>query len=266
MSTETTTNKSSQFIGIYYAIPAIGGFNIEQHFGGPIPITKNLQVKDLDLTLALQLNVNVKRFNDKLGIIKDASNNIVTSSPFDISGGTFPRIISFDFSEFSSDITPDNVISVGSFNTMYSDFRRDVINYYQLGKEVNIFDPSGESQYTTNGEFTKDDFIQLFSIDGSSNMYNDLSGNMSIYYVNELLNGLYENDPFNNRNNKTIEHGFIADDLVLLENGISIRLDLMCEAVTPINIDISNTENNFDRKIVLSKIYTAPLVLHLDDL
>lgn len=266
MSTETITNKSSQFIGIYYAIPAIGGFNIEQHFGGPIPITTNLPVRDLDLTLALQLKVNVKAFNDKLGIIKDASNNIVTSSPFDISGGEFPTVISFDFTEFISDITLDNVISVGSFNTIYSDFRRDVINYYQLGKDVNIFDPSGESQYTTNGEFTKDDFLRLFSTDGSSNMTNDLSGNMSIYYIPQLLNNLYENDPFNNRNNKTIEHGFIAGDIVLLENGISIRLDLINESVTPIDIDISNTEINFGRTIVLSKIYTTPLVLHLDNL
>ena len=54
--------------------------------------------------------------------------------------------------------------------------------------------------------------------------------------------------------------------IVLLENGISIRLDLINESVTPIDIDISNTEINFGRTIVLSKIYTTPLVLHLDNL
>jgi hypothetical protein len=257
------SNQSSQYIGIYYAIPAIGGFHIEQNFGGPIPIVTDISAKDLDLTLALQLRINVKSFNDKLGIIKDASNNIVISSPLDISGGSFPTFISFNFIEFIQDIIIDNVISVGSFNTIYSDFRRDVINYYQLAKQVSVFDPSGESQYSGIGEFTKEDFVQLFSIDPSSNLYNDISGNMNIYYIPQLMKQLYENDPFNNRSNKTEEHGFLAGDIIMLENGISIRLDLINKPVIPLqSIDISNNEP----MVVLSKIYTTPLVLHLDNL
>lgn len=257
------SNQSSQHIGIYYAIPAIGGFHIEQNFGGPIPTVTDISATDLDLTLALQLRINVKSFNDKLGIIKDASNNIVISSPLDISGGSFPTYISFNFLEFIPDIIIDNVISVGSFNTIYSDFRRDVINYYQLAKQVSVFDPSGESQYSGIGEFTKEDFVQLFSIDPSSNLYNDISGNMNIYYIPQLMKQLYENDPFNNRSNKTEEHGFLAGDIVFLENGISIRLDLINKPVIPLqSIDISNNEP----MVVLSKIYTTPLVLHLDNL
>ena len=258
------SNQTSQYIGIYYAIPAIGGFHIEQYFGGPIPIITDVSARDLDLTLALQLRINVKTFNDKLGIIKDASNNIVISSPLDISGGSFPTYISFNFLEFIPDIIIDNVISVGSFNTIYSDFRRDVINYYRLGKQVSIFDPSGESQYSGIGEFTKEDFVQLFSIDTSSNLYNDISGNMNIYYIPQLIDQLYKNDPFNNRSNKTKEHGFLAGDIVFLENGISIRLDLINKSITPLG-SISDISNN-EPMVVLSKIYTTPLVLHLDNL
>jgi len=262
MSTEIT-NQHSRYIGIYYAIPAIGRFNIEQHFGGPIPILGSSPAKDLDLTLALQLRINVKTFNDKLGIIKDA-NNIVTSSPLDVSNGEFPLYISFNYQELVTDITIDNVISVGSFSNMYSDFRRDVINYYQLSKYVSIFDPSGESQYSNNGEFTKNDYVNLFSTNGSSNMYNDISGNINIYFIPELLVELNEKNPFNNRNNKTVEDGFIAGDIIFIEKGISIRLDLLNDSIIPLNgmTDISNNEP----AIILSKIYTAPLVLHLDDL
>tara|TARA_B110000285_G_scaffold230632_1_gene297614 strand:+ start:67 stop:861 length:795 start_codon:yes stop_codon:yes gene_type:complete len=264
MSAETYSSHHSQFVGVYYAIPAIGGFNIEQHFGGPIPIiVSDIPAKDLDLTLALQLRINVKTFNDKLEIVKDASNNTVISSPFDISGGSFPSPISFDFKEFITDITSDNIISLGNFSTMNSDFRRNIVNYYKLSKDVNVFDPSGESQ-NTGSTITNDEFIDLFSVDPSSNTTNDISGNMSIYYIPQLMSGLYENDPFNNRSNKTIEHGFIAGDIIFLENGLSVRLDLLNESVPPIS-GVSE-DINYDSMVILSKIYTAPLVLHLDNI
>ena len=265
MSAETYSSHHSQFVGVYYAIPAIGGFNIEQHFGGPIPIiVSDIPAKDLDLTLALQLRINVKTFNDKLEIVKDASNNTVISSPFDISGGSFPSPISFDFKEFIPDITSDNIISLGNFSTMNSDFRRNIVNYYKLSKDVNVFDPSGESQ-NTGSTITNNEFIDLFSfVDPSSNTSNDISGNMYIYYVPQLMASLYENDPFNNRSNKTIEHGFIAGDIIFLENGLSVRLDLLNESVPPIS-GVSE-DINYDSMVILSKIYTAPLVLHLDNI
>lgn len=264
MDSETFYNQNSRYISVYYAIPAIGGFNIEQHFGGPIPVLTDMPANDLDLTLALQLRINVKTFNDKLGIVKDASNNTVISSPFDISGGSFPTPISFDFNEFIPDITDDNIISLGNFSTMNSDFRRNIVNYYQLSKGVNVFDPSGESQNESN-TLTNNEFIDLFSSDPSSNAINDISGNMYIYYIPQLMSGLYENDPFNNRSNKTIEHGFIAGDIIFLVNGFSVRLDLLSESVPPIS-GVTGTNINYDSMIILSKTYTAPLVLHLDNL
>jgi hypothetical protein len=53
------------------------------------------------------------------------------------------------------------------------------------------------------------------------------------------------NDPFLNRSNKTINDGFVVGDIILLESGITIRLDLYNKAVTPITgTDISNV--NFE--------------------
>jgi len=79
------------------------------------------------------------------------------------------------------------------------------------------------------------------------------------------MQNLYENDPFLNRSNKTINEGFAVGDVILLESGITIRLDLNNKAVTPITgTDISNV--NFKEMILLSKSYNAPLVLHLEDL
>ena len=74
MTTETSTTQYSRFIGVYYAIPAIGGFKLEQHFG-TIPMVTEMDVEELDLTLALQIKVNVRTFNEKIGLFKDTSNN-----------------------------------------------------------------------------------------------------------------------------------------------------------------------------------------------
>lgn len=258
------SNLDSPLVDVYY-IPASGGFRIEQQVGGPIPVIGDMSVKELDLTLALQLRINVKEFNNKLGIVKDASNNTVISSPFDVSGGSFPNSISFDFYEFIPDITSDNIISLGDFSTMNSDFRRSIVNYYKLSKDVNVFDPSGESQ-NTDSTITNNEFIDLFSfVDPSSNTSNDISGNMNIYYVPQLMASLYENDPFNNRSNKTIEHGFLAGDVIVLDNGLSVRLDLLNEPVPPLS-GISGTDINYGSMVILSKIYTSTLVLHLDNL
>ena len=79
------------------------------------------------------------------------------------------------------------------------------------------------------------------------------------------MSGLYENDPFNNRSNKTVEHGFIAGDIIFIVNGFSVRLDLLSESVPPIS-GVTGTNINYDSMIILSKTYTAPLVLHLDNL
>lgn len=262
MSGEITNDKYFQLFGKYTVIPAIGGFHIEQHFGGPVKVYKSAETKEIDFTLALQLRVNVRTFNEKLGLIKDASNNVIISSPYDEPGGTFPDDILFTFQDFVPDLNVDNIISVGSFSNIYSDFRRSIVNYYLVSSSTNVFDSVDESQYT--GEFTKEKFVELYSEnDIPTDIPTDISGVMYIYFVSQLLTSITTNDPFNNRSGKTIKDGFIAGDIILLSEGISIKLDLMLNPVQPIpGIDISN--NN--PIPLLSKVYNAPLILHLDNL
>ena len=76
MSGKITNESFFQFFSNYHVIPAIGGFNIDQQFGGPVKVYASVETMEIDLTLALQLKVNVRTFNEKLGLIKDASNNV----------------------------------------------------------------------------------------------------------------------------------------------------------------------------------------------
>ena len=263
MDSETPFNQDSQYIGVYYAVPAIGGFNIEQQFG-TIPLVTVLETKELDLTLALQLKVNVRTFNEKIGLIKDASNNAILQTSFDTSDNSFAiQDISFNYQDLIPDIATDNIISVGGFSTMYRDFERNIINYYEHADNVSLFNNSSKS-ILEGPNFTKDDFVDIFTSINSDGGY-DISGEINIYRISTMLQNLYNNDPFQNRANKIYEEGFIAGDIILISSGITIRLDLLSD--TPVTLDnIDYTTNNVPPPILLSKLYTVPLVLHLENL
>ena len=161
------------------------------------------------------------------------------------------------------DITTDNIISVGGFSTMYRDFKRNIINYYEHADNVSLFNDSSRT-ILEGPDFTKNDFVNIFTTVNSDGGY-DISGQINIYRISTMLQNLYNNDPFQNRVNKTYEEGFIAGDIILISSGITIRLDLLSD--TPDTLDnIDYTSNNVPPPILLSKLYTVPLVLHLDNL
>lgn len=261
MSTETEDKYDTPLTDVYY-IPSIGWFNIEQNFG-TIPLNK-VTIQDLDLTLALQLKVNVSTFNEKIGLIKDASNNTIIQSSFDSSNNVFPiDDISFNYQDILPDITTDNVISVGGFSSMYRDFKRNIINYYEHADNVSLFNDTSK-MILEEPDFTNDDFVDIFTTINSDGGY-DISGQIAISRISDILSNLYVKDPFLNRTDKTYEDGFIAGDLILLSSGISIRLDLLSKIPNPVQ-DLNYTSDNVPPQILLSKIYTTSLVLHLANL
>ena len=261
MNDENTSEQDISFNDVYY-IPAVGGIHIEQRFG-TIKLTK-IEAQDLDLTLALQLKVNVRTFNEKLGLNKDASNNTIIQSGIDSSNNSFHiDDISFNYQDLMPYITTDNIISVGGCSTIYRDFKRSIINYYEHADNVSLFDQSS-NMVLNEPEFTKADFVNIFTTINSDGGY-DISGQIHIYRISGILTQLNSNDPFNNRTNKTYEDGFIAGDLISLSEGISIQLVLLSKIPNPIN-DIDYTPENEPPPILLSKMYITSLVLHLENL
>ena len=260
MSNETQTVNLLQHIGEYSVIRASGGFNIDQQFGGPVKVYAQSESVELDMTLALQLKVNVRTFNTKLGIIKDLSNDVVISSPLDVSNGVLPMDISFTFQDFIPDIKTENIISLGNFSYIYSDFRRNIVNFYKLSTYSNVFDTWSEEQQ--KDDLTKEVFVNMFDENGIYS--NNISGTMSIYFVRSLLEAILAKDPFNNRTNKSINDGFIAGDIILLTNGISIKLDLSLKEVPPLP-EFADISTNTPISL-LGKEYTVPLLIYLENL
>ena len=72
----TTKNQivnDSSFTGLYYAYGASGGFIMEKGVG-KTTITPYEKIERYDMTNSLQIEVDVRRFNNKIGLKKDSLN------------------------------------------------------------------------------------------------------------------------------------------------------------------------------------------------
>jgi len=70
------------FNGLYYAIPASGGYLMEEG-AKTLTLLPYNQVNQYDVTNSIQVVFDVRTFNNKLGVYKDASNLNVLSTYYD---------------------------------------------------------------------------------------------------------------------------------------------------------------------------------------
>ena len=119
------------YIGLYPAISATGGFIMEEGFK-TITMIPVQQIGEYDVTLAIQVVMDVRFFNEKIGLYKDATNTNILTTSFDNSTNRFPTDnITITAEEFTAGVTNiTQVISVGKYNTLYSDFINYVNDYF----------------------------------------------------------------------------------------------------------------------------------------
>jgi len=261
------TDSSFVFTGNYFAFTASGGFVMEQGFETITQLTE-ASFNSYDMTNAVQVIFDVKTFNTKLGITKDASNSAIISTSYDEVSETFPYDeITIDASEFKTGIpSSSRIVSVGKYSTLFSDFVNYIHMYFgYAGGFASIFN-SGTTYDICGGIFDADSLYKLINqYDTSSNgvYVNDLSGSITISNINKLLryavdgnifsnrdpsgnNGSnYASDPSGNdasndyyfRYNYGVGDGFMAGDLIFVPNGtrITLNLNIAAEAYLPIN-------------------------------
>lgn len=170
-----STNKSlTEITGLQYLFEASGGYLMERGFDKITRRTQDL-IQRYDVTDSVQVKLNVNMFNTKLGVVKDASNINIISSTFNTVSDTFPTdSITINSSEFINGLTVNNIISVGKYSTMYSDFISYVRKYFgysggfsSLFKAASEFDISG-------GVFNAQSFVDLVS-GGNTIVANDIN-------------------------------------------------------------------------------------------
>lgn len=256
----------SSYIDISYAIRAGGGFYMEQFFG-EIPYIGSIGT-DLtqiyDLTNTLQIDYDVRIFNEKIGIFKDSSNNtIIDSTNSLIRDGFSGDNISISADDLLNHISDTQITSLGKYSTLYTDFIRKTNTYFGYADGfARIFDTSGTQDVLTT-PFSTQDIVNILKqtvIDGSNNTVYKLSGVINIYQLTNLLSYMALNDPFSNRSGKTQFDGFFAGDRILIENGITISLDITTYDADYITLPSSTTST------ILQHIVNAPLLLTLQNL
>jgi len=253
--------------GNFNTIPAIGGFSTTQILPGIILQSSGNVIKPYDLSQTVQIFINKKVFNDKLG-------------NFNTETKTFPNdTIEFDYNEFQNSVSSvDQIVSVGSLSSIYRKFSEFVNIYFNSGSGLNSILSSTTQIPGSDLSFNASAFINVIK-SGS------LSGKIIIKNVNLLLQYLVETNIFGNRSpssDLSISDNFKDGDLILIypsiiNQGISVVLDLSLDTSQILintsdrykyitNYSEGGTTTINDAEITKIKVTrTAPLLFILKD-
>jgi photosystem II stability/assembly factor-like uncharacterized protein len=279
-----SSNGTQQVIGRSFVIDACGGYSIQQTF------PEILNSTEFFIQNALQIRVGADFLNKKIGITKDASNANVLEIEYDTVNDKYVTdSLTISAQELIQLARIDNIISMGSLSTLYSDFNYTVLEYFGAPYGFSsLF--SGEENYNiNNGVFDASALVHIinggtFTFAGS--YVSDLSGSVNIQNITDIIRYACSNNPFQNRavsNNYTVQDGFIANDLIYATGGMSITLsvDIEPEPYLPIynvgpanlaTVDATYHTLNYTNNLTLVKkqttatrvnitqVYTVPIL------
>lgn len=262
--------QSHVYTGNQYAFTGNGGYSTEQAFDTIKRETQTL-IEQYDTTGAVELLFDVRILNDILGIQKDGSNiDVITTGFYDNSTNTFGLdTVTITADQFLTGLNSNtsNIISIGKYSTLYSDFSKYVAVYFGLSGPTTTqpsigFDTLFSGEYDFNAHnskvFDASAFMSIISGSGDVSIggayVDDLSGSIVISNITKLLRNAVDANPFGNRDpsgvigqasdpsnrfNYGVTDGFFADDLIFIPaDGISITLNLAVDTegfIFPLN-------------------------------
>lgn len=247
------------YTGTVYAFQALGGYSVTQAFDTVHRLVETT-VNHYDTTGAVEVLFDVRTLNAKLGITKDSSNILITSTNYydssnnvlntdsiTITAAQFITAMNTLDASYTS-LSTTNVVSVGKLSTMYSDFTAYVGSYFGLASGAHGFSTLFSAEYDfnpNNGVFNTTTFSNLISasstIDASGAYITDLSGSITISGISKLLRNAVDANPFGNRDpsggktagdpadhaNYGVSDGFYENDMFFIpQAGITITLNL----------------------------------------
>ncbi len=223
------------YTGEVYAFNATGGFSMERGFD-TIKLAESDAPVHVDVTDAIQITMDVATFNNKLDLtsfdtVTDAFGvNEITLTSEDLTAGV---------------TNAAQIISVGRYSTLYSDFQAYVAQYFGIpGGFSSLFTAASEFAIDETNEFTADSFIALLTgvaAAETGNYISDLSGSITIGNISKLLKYSVDANVFGNRNpddkNWGVADGFVPGDLIWVPDGttITLKLAIDAEAFAPLN-------------------------------
>lgn len=261
-----------------YAFEATGGFTMERGFD-TIKLAEQTAPVYVDVTDAVQIKMDVLTFNDKLDL-----------ESFDSETDSFGvDSISLTAEQLTAGVTADSqIISVGKYSTLYSDFQSYVASYFGIaGGFSSLFTAASEFAIDrvdpqTANVFNAASFIALLTAsaqDPSGRYISEMTGSITISNIAKLLKYSVDGNVFGNRDrvvkNWGVEDGFVAGDLIWVPAGTTITLKLAIdpEALAPLNNLSASQSTTIGEGIftqtteatteLITRVVTAPLLIKL---
>ena len=269
-----------------YAFSATNGFVMERQFAD-IALRPADAIARFDVINSVQVLVDASVLNGKLGTYD------TVDDCFKIDDDETTSI------EFTSDnfrtalASDDDVISVGTLSTLYSDFKTYVGTYFGFnGGFETLFAAATEFTIDEDDEFEADSLVALIAgtaADDTTHPYTKvMTGSITISNITKLLRYAVDSNCFGNRvpsgtdptdeTNFGVNHGFLANDLIWVPAGIEVTLKLAidAESFTPINnrgpiyavqdttVEVGNFSSTTSATTTLiERVVKAPLLIRL---
>jgi hypothetical protein len=226
---------STTYTGEVYAFGASGGFSMERAFD-TIKLAESDAPLHVDVTNAIQITMDVATFNAKLDL--DSFDPVTDAFGVDE--------ITITAEDLTAGVTnPAQVISVGKYETLYSDFQGYVASYFGFaGGFSSLFVAASEFAIDEDNVFDGESFIALLTgvaAAETGNYISDLSGSITIGNISKLLKYSVDANVFGNRDpestNWGVKNGFIPGDLIWVPDGttITLKLAIDAEGFAPLN-------------------------------
>ena len=255
---------TASYEGFYYAFYGSGGFTMDQCFN-TIKLQQQNPLLRYDVTKAVQVRFNVRTFNEKIGLYKAANNVDISSSSFDPTSDKFPNSsVTITAAEFLAGMSEAQVLSVGAYSTLYSDYIQFVNTYFgYAGGFSSLF--ADASEFDINGGvFDASAFMNIITespadIAGGANV-KALDGSITISDINNLLKFAIDGNVFKNRTPQVVDaidasasdtgydasgfsyahslyktnfgmaDGFIHGDLIFIPAGTTVKLHVVIDS------------------------------------
>uniref|UniRef100_A0A6C0KKI7 Uncharacterized protein n=1 Tax=viral metagenome TaxID=1070528 RepID=A0A6C0KKI7_9ZZZZ len=253
---------TASYEGFYYAFYGSGGFTMDQCFN-TIKLQQQNPLLRYDVTKAVQVRFNVRTFNEKIGLYKAWNNVDISSSAFNSVTDKFPQnSITINASEFLNGMSAAQVLSVGAYETMYSDYIQFVNTYFgYAGGFSSLF--ADASEFDINGGvFDANAFMNIitpYTTEGGENV-KPLEGSITISDINNLLKFAIDGNVFKNRTPQVLDatdasasdpgydasgfsyahslyktnfgmaDGFIHGDLIFIPAGTTVKLHVVIDS------------------------------------
>ena len=290
---------TNAYTGLAYVFDSSGGFAVDQSFP-QINLNTYSPIAQYDVTEAIQIKFSVRTLNNKIGVIKDLSNEeVLQVLYFDIINETLTDVdgnitdsVTVSSLDFLQGVNVSNIVSMGKMSTLYSDFNYTVMEYFGAPYGFSTVFANATDFNANDGIFDSTAFINLINgitFDGiTGSVISDISGYFTVNDLNKHLRFICGTNVFGNRppsGNYGLPNGFMAGDLIYIPNGINITLSVAVEPepysppdnVGPTNLHSVDSMVNFSEpqynihKVTTSTItnitqsYSVPILIVLDN-